>query len=143
MKASTTVWPPFVITGLLIVWVITSTRIPGSMRMPLEFFTCLVVIMNRAIILTCLRLPTSPGGQRLTHGYEKVRGSIPSSPRIGRYRQTPKFTAEEGRKNARTVMYILWTYVMSSVIQNRGVLVPRTFSELLDCFLAILSYHIG
>lgn len=48
-KASITAWPPLVVTGLLKVLVTTSTDMPGSMRMPLAFFSRLVVILNLGI----------------------------------------------------------------------------------------------
>ena len=47
MKASTTAWPPLVVTGLLMLLLATSTDIPFSTRMPLvslEFFT--VILYN-------------------------------------------------------------------------------------------------
>ncbi len=44
-----TVWPPLVLTGLLMLTVTTSTDIPGSIMMPLVFFLFFVVILNLAI----------------------------------------------------------------------------------------------
>ena len=50
MKASATACPPFVVNGLLIEEVTTSTLIPFSIRMPFAFLDCLVVILNNGII---------------------------------------------------------------------------------------------
>ncbi|MBD5176384.1 MAG: hypothetical protein HDT05_03060 [Bacteroidales bacterium] len=49
INASTTVWPPLVVTGLLKEFVTTCTDIPGSIRTPLEFFDTFVVILKSAI----------------------------------------------------------------------------------------------
>ena len=50
MKASTTGCPPLVVTGLENELVITSTDIPGSMRIPLQLNLLFVVILKRGII---------------------------------------------------------------------------------------------
>lgn len=52
INASATIVPPLVETGLLKLFVTTSTDMPGSIRMPLQFFKCFVVILNKAIFLS-------------------------------------------------------------------------------------------
>ena len=48
--------PQLMVTGLLMLCVTTSTDMPGSIRMPFTFLTCLVVIINLAIGFQGLQL---------------------------------------------------------------------------------------
>ena len=50
MKASATLWPPFVWTGSLKELLTTSTLIPGSKRIPFVFTLDFTVILNKGII---------------------------------------------------------------------------------------------
>ena len=108
------------------VWVINSTRMPGSMRMPLEFFTCFVVIINRAIVRLVVLGADKPRRSAVKLRFtKKCEAQSHLLHGQDRYRQTPQFTMEEGRNNARTVMYILWTHLMPLDIQNRECLFPK------------------
>ena len=90
MKASTTAWPPLVVTGLHMLLLGTSTDIPFSTRMPLvclEFFT---VILYNIVSSFSLRPQVPP--RQAFHSFCCHKKSVrldSVKPSACRYRQTP------------------------------------------------------
>ena len=115
MKASTTAWPPLVVTGLLMLLLGTSTDIPFSTRMPLVSFEFFTVILYNIVSSFSLRPQVPPRQAFHSFCYHKKSVRLDSvKPSACRYRQTP-FTER-----------IEETYIPRSFLINQ-VLAPIDF----------------